>query len=130
MSFVEGYRNRFQIDLLKLKHKKIEKVGIWKPDVGVNITDPTAFYEIHTSNTTLIVMTREEKPYVMVRNEGNQIGNSRFEGFCIDLLEAIATQVGFHYKIELVPDNMYGVYNPDSNSWNGIVRELMERVSS
>ncbi|XP_004521949.1 glutamate receptor ionotropic, kainate 2 isoform X2 [Ceratitis capitata] len=127
VSFVEGYRNRFQIDLLKLKHKKIEKVGIWKPDVGVNITDPTAFYEIHTSNTTLIVMTREEKPYVMVRNEGNQIGNSRFEGFCIDLLEAIATQVGFHYKIELVPDNMYGVYNPDSNSWNGIVRELMER---
>ncbi|XP_036334925.1 glutamate receptor ionotropic, kainate 2-like isoform X1 [Rhagoletis pomonella] len=72
-------------------------------------------------------MTREEKPYVMVKNGVNKTGNVRFEGFCIDLLKAIAKQVGFQYKIELVPDNMYGVYNPDTNIWNGIVRELMER---
>ncbi|XP_054746114.1 glutamate receptor ionotropic, kainate 2 [Anastrepha obliqua] len=129
VNFMEGHRNKFQIDLLKLKHEKIQKVGFWKPEVGVNITDPTAFYDIHTSNTMLVVMTREEKPYVMVKNDVNVTGNGRFEGFCIDLLKSIATQVGFQYKIELVPDNMYGVYNPDTNAWNGIVRELMERAS-
>ncbi|XP_039152007.1 glutamate receptor ionotropic, kainate 2 isoform X7 [Drosophila simulans] len=72
-------------------------------------------------------MTREERPYVMVKEDKNLTGNLRFEGFCIDLLKAIATQVGFQYKIELVPDNMYGVYIPETNSWNGIVQELMER---
>ncbi|XP_017493330.1 PREDICTED: glutamate receptor ionotropic, kainate 2 isoform X3 [Rhagoletis zephyria] len=127
VNFAEGRRNKFQIDLLKLKRDKIQKVGFWKPEVGVNITDPTAFYDVHTANTTLVVMTREEKPYVMVKNGVNKTGNVRFEGFCIDLLKAIAKQVGFQYKIELVPDNMYGVYNPDTNTWNGIVRELMER---
>lgn len=70
----------------------------------------------------------QEKPYVMVKEDKNLTGNARFEGFCIDLLKWIATQVGFHYAIRLVPDHMYGVYDPETKEWNGIVRELMEKV--
>ncbi|KMZ07389.1 glutamate receptor ionotropic, kainate 2 isoform X3 [Drosophila simulans] len=125
--FMEGRRNIFKLDILKLKQEKIQKVGYWHPDDGVNISDPTAFYDSNIANITLVVMTREERPYVMVKEDKNLTGNLRFEGFCIDLLKAIATQVGFQYKIELVPDNMYGVYIPETNSWNGIVQELMER---
>eukprot|EP00099_Drosophila_melanogaster_P024022 NP_651941.2 uncharacterized protein Dmel_CG11155, isoform A [Drosophila melanogaster] len=127
VQFVEGRRNIFKLDILKLKQEKIQKVGYWHPDDGVNISDPTAFYDSNIANITLVVMTREERPYVMVKEDKNLTGNLRFEGFCIDLLKAIATQVGFQYKIELVPDNMYGVYIPETNSWNGIVQELMER---
>ncbi|KQS21447.1 uncharacterized protein Dere_GG16408, isoform E [Drosophila erecta] len=127
VNFVEGRRNIFKLDILKLKQEKIQKVGYWQPDGGVNISDPTAFYDSNIANITLVVMTREERPYVMVKEDKNLTGNIRFEGFCIDLLKAIATQVGFQYKIELVPDNMYGVYIPETNSWNGIVQELMER---
>ena len=60
--------------------------------------------------------------------EGNITGNARYEGFCIDLLQQIAKQVGFQYSIRLVPDHMYGVFDTETKSWNGIVRELMERV--
>ncbi|XP_033237152.1 glutamate receptor ionotropic, kainate 2 isoform X1 [Drosophila pseudoobscura] len=127
VNFVEGRRNKFKIDILKLKHEKIQKVGYWESDMGVNISDPTAFYDSNIANITLVVMTREERPYVMVKEDTNLTGNVKFEGFCIDLLKAIAQQVGFQYKIELVPDNMYGVYIPETNSWNGIVQELMER---
>ncbi|KAH8342744.1 hypothetical protein KR084_005637, partial [Drosophila pseudotakahashii] len=125
--FAEGRRNKFKLDILKLKQEKIQKVGYWQPEGGVNISDPTAFYDSNIANITLVVMTREERPYVMVKEDTNLTGNIRFEGFCIDLLKAIAQQVGFQYKIELVPDNMYGVYIPETNSWNGIVQELMER---
>ncbi|XP_043071805.1 glutamate receptor ionotropic, kainate 2 isoform X2 [Drosophila grimshawi] len=127
VNFMEGRRNKFKIDILKLKQEIIQKVGYWQPDMGVNISDPTAFYDSNIANITLVVMTREERPYVMVKEDTNLTGNARFEGFCIDLLKAIAQQVGFQYKIELVPDNMYGVYIPETNSWNGIVQELMER---
>ncbi|KAL9888720.1 glutamate receptor ionotropic, kainate 2 isoform X3 [Glossina fuscipes] len=127
IDFVEGRRKAFKVDLLKLKHERIQKVGFWTDSIGVNITDPSAFYDTNVANITLVVMTRQEKPYVMVKEDTNLTGNARFEGFCIDLLKSIATQVGFHYKIELVPDNMYGVFNPETNTWNGIVRELMER---
>lgn len=103
-------------------------MGDWTPTTGVNVTDPTAFYESNAANITLIVMTREEKPYVMVRDDPLLAGNARFEGFCIDLLKGIAGQIGFQYAIRLVPDNMYGVYDPETQTWNGIVHELMERV--
>ncbi|XP_067614406.1 glutamate receptor ionotropic, kainate 1-like [Eurosta solidaginis] len=127
ISFFEGHRSNFQFDILKLKHNKVQKVGFWRPNVGVNIIDRTSFYDIDITNTTLLVMTREEMPYVMLKRDTHQTGNDRFEGFCIDLLKAIAKQVGFQFKIKLVPDNMYGVYNPETKAWNGIVRELVER---
>lgn len=57
------------------------------------------------------------------------ISDARYEGFCVDLLKGIANQIGFQYSIKLVPDHMYGVYDPNTKTWNGIVRELMERVS-
>jgi hypothetical protein len=66
---------------------------------------------------------------VIVKDDRNLTGNARYEGFCIDLLKWIASQVGFHYVIRLVPDHMYGVYDPQTKEWNGIVRELMEKVS-
>lgn len=37
--------------------------------------------------------------------------------------------VGFAYRIELVPDGKYGVYDYETGEWNGIVRQLMDKVS-
>jgi len=64
----------------------------------------------------------------MIKDDKNLTGNSKYEGFCIDLLHRIASQVGFHYAITLVPDNKYGAYDPTTKQWNGIVRELMDKV--
>ncbi|XP_057338875.1 glutamate receptor ionotropic, kainate 2-like isoform X6 [Microplitis mediator] len=127
IEFNEGKRNNFKLDLLKLKKEELVKVGEWRPGLGINVTDLEAFYDKTYANITLVVMTREEKPYVMVREDKNLTGNARFEGFCIDLLKWIAGQVGFQYVIKLVPDHMYGVYDPETKEWNGIVRELMEK---
>ncbi|GBP90061.1 Glutamate receptor ionotropic, kainate 2 [Eumeta japonica] len=72
------------------------------------------------------VRTRIEKPYVMVKDGWNLQGNARFEGFCIDLLARVASRAGFNYRLRLVPDNMYGVRDPNTGEWNGIVRELLD----
>ncbi|XP_071646444.1 glutamate receptor ionotropic, kainate 2 isoform X2 [Temnothorax longispinosus] len=68
-----------------------------------------------------------EQPYVMLKSGGNFSGNTRYEGFCIDLLKEIARMVGFTYRIELVPDGKYGVYDYETGEWNGIVRQLMDK---
>ncbi|XP_034245115.1 glutamate receptor ionotropic, kainate 2-like [Thrips palmi] len=127
IQFEHGKRAHVKLDLLKLKQAKLKRVGHWVSGKGVNITDPTAFYGQQRTNITLVVMTRQEKPYVMLKEDRNLTGNARFEGFCIDLLKWIAGQVGFHYAIRLVPDHMYGVYDPASKQWNGIVRELVDK---
>lgn len=76
-----------------------------------------------------IPFTSQEKPYVMVKEGWNLQGNARFEGFCIDLLAKVAARAGFHYRLRLVPDNMYGARDPNTGHWNGIVRELVDGVS-
>ena len=105
IEFNEGKRVNFKLDLLKLKREELQKVGFWTSEHGLEIKDPSAFYESNNTHVMLTVMTREEKPYLMLR-EGNFTGNDRFEGFCIDLLKGIGHQVGFQYTIRLVPDNM------------------------
>lgn len=86
------------------------------------------YYYYYYIDTTIFPYTLQEVPYVMVKEDKNLTGNARFEGFCIDLLHGIAKQIGFQYTIKLVPDRMYGVFDPETKQWNGIVRELIERV--
>lgn len=57
------------------------------------------------------------------------VGNDRFEGFCIDLLKELANILGFTYEIRLVPDGKYGSQD-EKGQWNGMIRELIEHVSS
>jgi len=71
----------------------------------------------------------QEKPYVMLKSDKNLTGNSRYEGFCIDLLKDVANLVGFQYTISIVKDGKYGVEDPDTKQWNGIVRELIDGAS-
>ncbi|XP_012276449.1 glutamate receptor ionotropic, kainate 2 [Orussus abietinus] len=127
IEFKEGRRIQFKLDLLKLKQYSLVKVGEWRPGAGINVTDMSAFFEPGAANVTLIVITILEQPYVMLRGQGNYTGNARYEGFCIDLLKEIARMVGFVYRIELVPDGKYGVYDYETGEWNGIVRQLMDK---
>ena len=55
------------------------------------------------------------------------VGNARYYGYCIDMLESISKHVGFQYEIVEVDDNNYGSPMEDG-SWNGMVGKLMTRV--
>nr|CAI5842075.1 unnamed protein product [Callosobruchus analis] len=122
----EGRRVHFRLDLLKLKRHALVKVGEWHPRTAVNITDREAFFDPGTMNVTLVVTTILEKPYVMMHVGKNFTGNSRFYGFCVDVLDRISKQVGFDYLLDLVRDGKYGARDPQSGAWNGMVMELMQ----
>jgi ionotropic kainate glutamate receptor 2 len=72
IEFNEGKRSNFKLDLLKLKQEELRKVGQWSPSTGINVTDPTAFYETSVSNITLIVMTREVRILLLTINSINR----------------------------------------------------------
>lgn len=55
--------------------------------------------------------------------------NNRYEGYAVDLIDEIAKFLNFTYDIEKVPDNEYGVYNPETKEWNGLIRHILDRVS-
>lgn len=53
--------------------------------------------------------------------------HEQYEGFCMDLLKEMSRILGFRYELRLVRDGSYGTRN-DNGQWNGMVRELMDRV--
>ncbi|KAL4714302.1 hypothetical protein ACJJTC_009654 [Scirpophaga incertulas] len=128
LSFIRGTRAPCPLQLMRVvggEKGYVAVTGHWNGSLMV--TDPAAYRRDPPPNVTLTVVTVEEKPYVMVKEGWNLQGNARFEGFCIDLLAKVAARAGFHYRLRLVPDNMYGARDPDTGQWNGIVRELMDR---
>lgn len=64
---------------------------------------------------------REGKPY-LTRTE-----NDTFEGYAYDLIEAIAKQMNFTF--EFIRYNETGVYDKETKRWNGLIGDLVERVS-
>jgi glutamate receptor, ionotropic, invertebrate len=57
-------------------------------------------------------------------------GNARYEGYSLDLIDGISKILGFKYIFELVPDKAYGSYNKETKQWNGLIRQLLDRVSA
>ncbi len=51
-----------------------------------------------------------------------------FEGLSIDILEKMRETLKFNYKIYLVPDGKFGVKDKLTGQWNGIVKEIIDKV--
>lgn len=70
----------------------------------------------------------QEEPFVMVAE--NILGQpKRYKGFSIDVLDALAKALGFKYEIYQAPDGRYG-HQLHNTSWNGMIGELISKVSS
>lgn len=63
-------------------------------------------------------------------NTSSAVKEFKYEGFCIDLLNAISKELGFNYELYLVPDKRFGAQNITNGEWNGLVKELILKVSS
>ena len=57
------------------------------------------------------------------------VGNDRYEGFCVDLIDEIAQLLGFNYTIEIVLDGQHGKFNPEKQRWNGMIGDLLDQVN-
>jgi ionotropic glutamate receptor len=73
-----------------------------------------------------IIASRIEAPYLMLKKDHDKRkDNDKFEGYVLDLMTKIAEKLDFSFKIKLVEDGSNGVYNEISQSWNGIMGEIV-----
>ncbi|CAI9738180.1 glutamate receptor ionotropic, kainate 2-like isoform X1 [Octopus vulgaris] len=125
----KGERSDFSLNVLKLKDQGLTKIGTWDSTNGVNLTESKTEtkHELQKklANSTLRVVTKLELPYV--GNKTAPDGTVEYEGFAIDLLNAIAEELHFNYTISIVKDGQYGGEDPVTGKWNGMVGELIER---
>ncbi|ELK31353.1 Glutamate receptor delta-2 subunit [Myotis davidii] len=99
--------------------------GVWlaspNPDQGVGAN--WRCLQAGSATTRLTELTPEEEPFVMVSE--NVLGKpKKYQGFSIDVLDALSNYLGFNYDIYVAPDHKYGSPQEDG-TWNGLVGELV-----
>ncbi|KAK3586165.1 hypothetical protein CHS0354_029357 [Potamilus streckersoni] len=96
-------------------------------NLRIELPKTREYPEKKSPNRTRIITTKLESPFVIERNSINgkpQVGNDRYEGYCIDLAEELSKRVKFTYTIKLVNDQNYGKFV--DGAWNGIIAELLK----
>ena len=59
---------------------------------------------------------------------GNFTGKAMWEGFCIDMLEELAKRLQFNYVIHSSLDGNWGAKSNETQEWNGMIREIIDKV--
>lgn len=127
-----GNRENFQVEILELASEGLKTVGTWNSSKGlqslrgkifdVGTTDPDIL-----KNKTLIVLTVINPPYGYLKETLIPLkGNDRYEGFGIELIDRLATRLGFNYTFKIQEDGKYGSPNKETGEWDGMIQELME----
>ena len=65
---------------------------------------------------------------MLVKDSEQKTGNDRYEGYNMDLIKEISKILGFNYTIRIVEDGNYGSYDKKTETWNGMIGELLAHV--
>ncbi|XP_045456697.1 glutamate receptor ionotropic, kainate 5 [Melitaea cinxia] len=120
-------RSRFILSTFKPEHG-LQRVAVWSASEEYKllprvILDPLRnFFRIGTSAAvpwTLPKYDLETGEQIFTDN-----GEPLYEGYCIDLIDKIADEMGFDYEIVTPKSGTFGKRLPNG-SWDGIVGDLM-----
>ncbi|XP_008416641.1 glutamate receptor ionotropic, delta-2 isoform X4 [Poecilia reticulata] len=101
----------------------VSRLATWDPVHGLNGTLTDRKLENNMRGVVLRVVTVLEEPFVMVSE--NVLGKpKKYQGFSIDVLDALSNYLGFKYEIYVAPDHKYGSLQSDGQ-WNGLMGELV-----
>ncbi|XP_073209460.1 glutamate receptor ionotropic, delta-1 isoform X7 [Lepidochelys kempii] len=105
--------------------KDVRRLATWDSEKGLNGSLQERRLGSDLQGLTLKVVTVLEEPFVMVAE--NILGQpKRYKGFSIDVLDALAKNLGFKYEIYQSPDGKYG-HQLHNSSWNGMIGELINK---
>ncbi|KAK3931587.1 Glutamate receptor ionotropic, kainate 2 [Frankliniella fusca] len=72
------------------------------------------------------VVSKIGRPYLMKKENWTEgMGNEGLRGYSLDLISAIAEDIGFKFEFYLVADGQYGSLK--NGQWNGIIKDLLDR---
>ncbi|XP_017892961.2 glutamate receptor ionotropic, kainate 1-like [Ceratina calcarata] len=124
-----GFRSDFHLDVIRIAEGGPKKIGVW------NSTSPVAWItEKHTQmseemslvNRTFIVLIAISPPYGMLKQSSDMmVGNDRYEGFGIDIIQELSKMLGFNYTFEVQTDNVYGSYSKETGKWTGMLGKII-----
>lgn len=117
-----GERNMFMLNIYQLTRSQLKRIGSWDPVQSVNMKlvhrNATRIRGVRTYKVAVVVV----KPYVILKD-------GEYEGFCIDIMDALAERLNFKYEVVQPPDKEYGnceeLANGTTKCW-GMVKMLVD----
>ena len=55
----------------------------------------------------------------------SRLGNDKFDGYIVDLLKELSGKLQSNFYLKLASDGRYGAYDNTTDSWTGMVGEVM-----
>lgn len=136
-----GDRSDYNLNILRLTEQGPQTIGNWsrsnsKPRNRIRFSsqhetnelrrDDRSFLDPNDRRDLLIVVSIRNEPYFMNKQTSKvETGNSRYEGYAIDLIDELSRLVGFDYEFKEVDDGKYGKYDEVKKQWNGMIHEVM-----
>ncbi|XP_037961199.1 glutamate receptor ionotropic, kainate 2 [Teleopsis dalmanni] len=128
-----GERSYFTLRCMELSSTGFLDLATWDPVNRVELLTNEAATAKRLgekiSNKTFIITSRIGAPFLSEREpqEGETLeGNARYEGYSMDLIDAIAKLLKFKYEFHLTPDKKYGSLNKQTKQWDGLVKQLLD----
>ena len=70
----------------------------------------------------------QNDPFMMLKEDSEAlVGKNKYEGFNVDLIQALSELLGFNYTIQLVADGEYGTHDRVKGEWSGMIGELQSQ---
>lgn len=151
----DGFRKDFVLEALELTPVGLLSIGTWNISEGYTINRkylpeasilPGEIDLRHTHFTVIICLVKikplleflqfsgfltnfQTKPYAMLKDTTSSlIGNDRFEGFCVDLIQELSKILGFNYTFTVQLDGNNGNFDRKSKTWDGMIGQVVHGV--
>lgn len=133
-----GDRSTYKLDIMRLTERGPIIVGNWtrRASSSVKVDSKQAndltlsdrsYLDSGETRDTLIVTGINSTPYFMNKlSTKPEKGNSRFEGYAVDLIDELSKIVGFDYEFKEVDDGKHGKLVEATGQWNGMIGEVMQ----
>ena len=125
-----GFRSDFRLDIIRVTEEGLAKIGLWNSTNTIQwlpkVHPPNSDIEFSLQNKTFIVLIAISHPYGMLkRSADTMVGNDRYEGFGIDIIQELSKMLGFNYTFEVQGDNVYGSYSKQKKKWTGMLGKII-----
>ncbi|XP_032805400.1 glutamate receptor ionotropic, delta-2-like isoform X4 [Petromyzon marinus] len=105
--------------------RDVRRLAVWDPVRGLNGTLRDRRLENNMNGISLRVIAVLEEPFVMLAE--NVLGKpKKFQGFSVDVMDALSKSLGFSYEIFMPADLSYGLPQADG-TWSGMIGELLNK---
>ncbi|XP_076104688.1 ionotropic receptor 25a-like [Mytilus galloprovincialis] len=128
-----SYRNgmlrqdvQLTINRIILDNLNKNTLGTWNEQDHISVNGKLT-KEVGKKKYRVVIVPKYE-PFVIKLSDNSKKNVTRadYDGYCLDLLDAIADTADFEYEIEESPDGLVGAMS-DDGSWDGVIKHLMDR---